>query len=155
MKNNKSESVLRDIGYYFQFAFEKGYELRYIKELYMEDWEVCLESPDNLIIIGNEQGKISLLFSPLSFEIIRENMFSIEAVIYFLSKEQKFIGKFEGKLFHQGRKAQLNRLSGLLEDYIDQITPYFGSDFENYKEGLKSTRNKYFNLYLDKYISKR
>jgi hypothetical protein len=155
MKNKKLEPVLRDIELYFQFIFDKGYKIRYVKELPMGDWEVCLESPNNLIIIGNEQGKITLASSPLSVELVRENLFSLEAIVYFLSKGQKFIGKFEGNLFYRGRKAQFNRLSDLLEEYINQIVLYFGSDFENHKSNLVSARNKYFNQYLDKYIPKR
>jgi len=155
MQNKKLQLVLSDVERYFYFLFNKRYKIRYVKELPMGNWEVCLESSNNIIIIGSDQDEIKLAFSPTSFELVREDLFSIEAVIYFLSKEQKFISRFKGHLFYRGRKAQLNRLASLLEVYIDQIELYFGSDFENYKSDLILARNRYFNLYLDKYVPRR
>jgi hypothetical protein len=66
-----------------------------------------------------------------------------------LSQGQNFISWWEGEgNGFQRTMKQLKRLARLLEEHIDQITPYFGSDFYSHKSGLIFAQNKYNDLAL-------
>ncbi|MBI5840800.1 MAG: hypothetical protein HZB19_11925 [Chloroflexi bacterium] len=152
MSNRKLDPILRDIKHYFQFLFDKGYKIHCVKELSMGDWQVILALDNCGIVIFSDQGEISALFSPVDSNM--KYRVGLEGMIYFLSHEQIFIGKLE-KNFFNARRKRFETLASLLEQYIDQITPYFGKDYEKYKHELMSIQRKYLDIYLDKYISKR
>jgi hypothetical protein len=143
--------VLRDIKHYFGFLFDNGYQIRDkdIGFLAARNWEVILESPECLIKIFSDQYEVFLVFSPVNVDI--DNRLGIKSLIYYLSKGQKFIGKFEGD--YKDRKKQLERLASLLKEYIDQITPYFENyEFQRYKSDLLKAQQEYYDIYIRKYM---
>ncbi len=152
MKKNKLDPILRDIEHYFGFLFDKGYKIYHVKELPMGDWEVVLESLDNSIVIYSDHGEINLAFTPIDSDI--KNQVGIRAMIYFLSGEQNFIGRYD-KNIASNRQKIFEKLAGLVKEYKDQITPYFGKDFEKYRPELILARKKYNDIFIDRYIPKR
>jgi len=145
--------IARDIKNYFRFLFDKGYKIREI--LYhpqsFGNWGVILESLNNLIIISCDREEIFVSFAPLNTDK-RDNI-GLEAMIYFLSQGQVFIGNFDGDLFRE-KKKQFEKLSHLLEEYLEQITPYFGGNFLSYKTELLSTQQKYNDQLLKRYAAR-
>ncbi len=152
MGSGKMDIVLRDIKHYFHFLFERGYKIYSVKELPMEDWQITLALDNTGIVIYSDQGAIGVLFSPVDSNMTYR--VGLEGMIYFLSQGQIFIGKSE-KYFFNARRKSFERLASLLKEYIDQITPYFGSDYEKYRHELTLAQQKYLDIYLDKYIPKR
>jgi hypothetical protein len=145
--------IARDIKRYFGFLFDKGYKIqniRYHPESF-GNWGVVLESPFNLIYIFCDREEIFLSFAPVDTD--HKDGIGIEPMIYFLSQEQNFIGSFEGDLFRE-KKKQFEKLADLLKEYLDQITPYFGSDFLRYKNELLSTQKKYNDTLLKRYAAR-
>jgi hypothetical protein len=153
MENKQLDSVQKDIKRYFGFLFDKGYKIRdaVYDSQHFGNWIVALESPNCVIEITNDRNEILLAFAPVKSG--RNNQIGLRPMIYFLSHEQNFIGPYEGNLFW-GRKKQFERLASLLKEYIDQITPYFGNDFEKYKSDLMSAGKKYVDLSIERYARK-
>ncbi len=152
MKSKKLAPVLRDIEYYFQFLLDRGYKIHNVKELPMGDWQVTLALENCAIVFYSDQGDIGVLFSPIDSNL--NYRVGLDSMIYFLSDEKIFLGKFK-KSFFDSRNKIFERLSGLLNEYIDQITPYFEKDYEKYKHELMLIQQKYLDVYLDKYIPRR
>jgi hypothetical protein len=153
MKNNPQQLIVRDLELFFGFLLNGGYKIRefhYFPESF-GNWEAQLESPNCLIIISSDRNAILLSFASLKANI--NYQIGIEPMIYFLSREERFIGNFEGNLF-RGKKKQFERMANLLKEYIGQITPYFGDNFENHKNELLSAQNKYNRLSLEKHIQR-
>lgn len=152
MGSKKLDPILRDIEYYFQFLFERGYKVYSIKELSMGDWQVTL-ALDNLgIVIYSDQGDIGIIFTPIDSDMTYR--VGLEGMIYFLSQGRIFVGKLE-KHFFNARRKRFEKLASLLKEYIDQITPYFEKDYEKYKHELMLIQQKYLDIYLDRYVPKR
>lgn len=149
--HEKKDPVLIEIEDYFGFLFDRGYKIRQFKDLPMGDREVTLESSSNCIIISSDRRDLDLAFAPL--DTTTRNRIGIRGVIYFLSGGQNFIGRYKKTLFNR-RKNRFEDLANLLRLYIDQITPYFGKEFDTYRHELILAGNKYNDLYMDKYISK-
>jgi hypothetical protein len=147
--------VLRDIQNYFRFLLESGYQISSMEEFSMGDWEVTLQSKDNVITITNDQGRIILAFSPLGTTSRRENLFSLEAIVFFLSNSTRFVEESRGRFFRKGRGAQMERLAKLLQEYIGHIKPLFGSQFDLHRRSLSLARDRYFETYMARNISKR
>lgn len=152
MKSKKLEPVLRDIENYFKFLFDRGFMIHQVRELSKGDWQVMLALDNYGIVIYSDQGEIGVLFSPIDSNL--NYRIGLEAMIYFLSNGEVFVGKVE-KSFFNSRKRVFERLSGLLKEYIDQVIPYFGKDYEKHKHELMLTQQKYLDIFLDKYIPKR
>jgi len=151
MKKLAQAFIAKDIKHYFGFLFDKGYKIRdiqYFRESF-GNWRVVLESPICLIIISQDRNAIFVSFSSASAGMKKQ--IGIRAMIYFLSQKQNFIGDFNGNLFW-GKKKQFERLAGLVKEYIDQITPFFGSDFKKYQAELLVAQKEYNNLLLRRYI---
>ena len=152
MKKDKIDCVISDIQYYFKFLFDKGYQIQHIKKLPMGDWQVTLSLDNCAIVIYTDRGEMDLVFSPVNSD--GNYRVGITGMVYFLSYGQNYIGKFKRNFFDT-QKKQFERLATLLNEYIDQITPYFGEDFEKYKQELILVQQKCLAIYMDKYISKR
>lgn len=150
----KPDSLIKDVKHYFEFLYNKGYKIRYADHpsQFSGNWVVELESSDCIIYITSEQDYLHLAFSPVK-NADRKKRFSIGTMIYFLSGGNNFMGPFEGNTFW-GKKKQFTRLAGLLKEYIDQITPCFGEDFEKYKSDILCAEEKYNNLGAQMYARK-
>lgn len=152
MSSKKFDKILRETERYFHFLFERGYTIRRVKELPMGEWRVILSLDNCVIMIYEEQGEIGVLFSTLDSNF--DYRVGLEGMIYYLSNGKTSVGRLE-KSFFSARKKSFERLSSLLEQYIDQIIPYFGEDYERYKHEIILAQQKYLDIFLDKYIPKR
>ena len=152
MRKNKLDSIIKDIEYYFRFLFDKGYKVHHMKELPMGDWEVVFASLDNSIVIYSDHSEINLAFAPIDSDV--KNQIGIRAMIYFSSHEQNFIGRYDKDIL-TNQKEMFVKLSSLLKEYMDQIIPYCGKDFEKYRYEIILARKKYNDIFIDRYIPKR
>ena len=135
--------ILKDVRHYFGFLIKRGYKIsdsEYLLEK-MGNWGVDLESDKCKIQIYNDRGVINLAFMPLNGDM--KSGVSIRAMIYFLTDGKEFVGDLEGHYLTWSKKEQFERLEGLLRAYIDQVEPYFGGKFDNYKNDLMSAQKKY------------
>ena len=142
MKNKKLDSVHKEISRYFEFLFDKGYKIRdsEYSPQHFGNWRVTLDSPECVIEIYCDRNELSIAFG--SSDVNRKGRIGLEPMIYFLSREQNFIGSYKGNFFW-GKKKQFKRLASLLKEYINQITPYFGNDFQKHEIDLMFAQNKY------------
>ncbi|HUH96486.1 MAG TPA: hypothetical protein VLZ89_03950 [Anaerolineales bacterium] len=152
MKRDSLDPILKEIYTYFDFLFAKGYRIKEAKTLSMGSWKITLDSPDMSIDIFNDQGEINLLFSPTNNSDYR-NQFGIRTIIDYLSHGKSHIGKFERHLFGN-RKKRLQMLAGLLAEYLDQITPCFGDNFQKNKPGLFLAREERNDIFMERYMRK-
>lgn len=143
----------KDIRRYFGFLFDKGYKIRdsdYSPQ-HFGNWRVALESPECVIEIYCDRNELSVAFGPS--DVNRKSRIGLKSMIYFLSQGKDFVDSYEGNLFW-GKKKQFEGLANLLKEYIDQITPYFGDDFEKYASDLMFAQSDYNNLAVERYARK-
>jgi hypothetical protein len=141
MNINRTDGLLSDIKHYFGFLLDQDYQIQSVRFLEaFGDWDVTLESSKSLIEIYTDRSQIMVVFIPDKAD--RKLLFSLEAIIYFLSKGQNFIGHFDGNLAW-GKKKQFERLSNLLRQYNDQISSFFSQDYGNLKDDLLLAQAKY------------
>lgn len=128
MKNKKVDSIVKNVEHYFDFLHAKGYETRTADYSPHPNgsWVVQYESQVCAIYITNDRDYISIEFSPIN-KPDWKNRINIERIVYMLSEGQRIIKPFKGNLAWEKNK-QLERLSKLLEEYIDQITNYFENE---------------------------
>jgi len=134
--------IARDIKHYLGFLFERGYtinEIHYDSRTF-GNWWVVLQSSRCVIVVTQDRSELLVSFAPHMSE--PKNQIALESMIYFLSEGKTFIGYFDGNLF-QEKKRQFERLARLLNGNIDQIEPYFGSNYEKYKSELLNAQRKY------------
>jgi len=146
--------IQRDIRHHFGFLEESGYKIhdaQYFPEM-NGSWAVDLESSGCNIEIYSDRDVLNLIFIPVNAD--RKYRISVEAMIYFLTEGREFVGDFEGN-FAWGKRKQFERLVSLLKTYLDQIVPYFGDDFEKYKDNLMLAQKKYNDLSFKIYRTKR
>jgi hypothetical protein len=153
MTKNKFNNILKEIHVYFGFLFDKGFEVRNSEELPMGDWRIVLASSDICIIIYSDEGEVNLMFSPVQETDARSHI-GLGTMIYYLSHGEIYIGKYKRYLFNN-RKKRFEILANLLRKYLDQIIPYFGNNFENYQHELVLAKQKYIDIFMDRYIRNR
>lgn len=143
MLNKKPTSVIKSINRYFGFLFDAGYQILSVD--YHPDafgnWEVTLGTDQSILQICQDRAAILVYFLPLRGN--KESRIELKAMIYFLSQGKIFIGPFKGNLTW-GKKKQFEELAELLRGYLDQITPYFGVDFNDYKNEILTAEKDYF-----------
>ena len=149
MQNRKLAHIQKDIKRYFKFLFDRGFKFSdsFYDAQNFGNWTVSLESSKCIIEISSDRNELFVAFASIKD---RRSTIGLKPMIYFLSQGQNVIGPYEGNLFW-GKKKQYQRLATLLEKYIDQITLYFGSDFQKYKEELILAGKKYVDLLLENY----
>lgn len=143
MLNRKITSVIKSINRYFSFLFDSGYQILSVD--YHPDafgnWEVTLGMDQSILQICQDRAAILVYFLPLQGN--KGCRIELKAMIYFISHGKIFIGPFKGNLTW-GKKKQFEGLAELLRDYLDQITPYFGIDFNDYKNEILAAEKDYF-----------
>ena len=154
--------VLKDINTYFSFLFDQGFQIRYVnfEQRRMIFWNAILESSKCLIHIFQERSDIFLTIAPPNaitpnnvIEI--QNQIGIQPMIYYLSAGKKFIGLYE-RSFYRDRKKQFKVLASLLEENLNQITPFFGNyEFRQYQRDLLDAQKEYNDLLIKRYVSER
>ncbi len=151
--------VIKDVKRHFGFLFDKGYTISNMHYSYQHfgNWVVTFESQKCAIYLV--QDRLELLLSLAPRKADTKDWFSLEAMIYFVTKGQRFMGFFEGN-HTWDKKKQFERLANLLKEYHDKIVPYLDntnpweSDFAKYKDELTTTQRKYNNLLMEDYRQK-
>jgi hypothetical protein len=125
MENKSVRAVTRDVESFLDFLYDKGFKLS--STAYSPhpngSWVVKFKSQECMLYITSDRDRISADFYPLD-NINEKHRISIEKIIYILSGGNEIISPFKGNLAWSKRK-QLERLSKLLNKYIDQITIYY------------------------------
>jgi hypothetical protein len=136
--------VINDIEKHFYFLFERGFKIQSMKYYPQAfgDWDIVLGSSSCHIRIGAERGIVMLSFRPP----IETAYFatSMEAMIYFLSNGEQYVGVYKGNILD--REQQLERFAKLLEIYIDRIISLFSKDHERYTPSLLIAQQKVSDL---------
>ena len=153
--------VLRDIKRHFGFLWDKDYTISHTHYSFRHfgNWIITLESQKCTIFISQDRLELQISLAPRKAEI--RDSFSLEAMIYFLTKGQEFIGYFDGNL-SWGKKKQFERLAALLRRYHDQIVPYLDnngnnlweSEFWKYKDDLIANQKTYNEISVASYRQK-
>jgi len=125
MENKKTISIKKDVERYFAFLYSKGFLIRSVEysPQYFRNWVVTFESPTIVIFITSDRDYLILEFSSQK-DLSVKNRITIEEIIYSLSKGKVIVERFQGNPAW-GKKKQFERLSKLLEKYIDEIIPCF------------------------------
>ncbi len=136
---SKEVQVLEDIRKYFEFLFERGYVI-YSKQIFsveFDAWEVVLKNQDFFIKFEEEKGGLDLSFGSPSKGFMR-----IRALIYYLSKERKFIGLGSGCISFL--RNHMETEAKLLQQYIDKFEASFGGEFPSTIEEAKLAEDRYY-----------
>lgn len=124
MENKKNQAILRDVEKYFNFLHEKGFtvsSVEYVPSL-NGNWMVEYKSSKFTINIISDRDEISIEFN----ETQKGVNLNIGQVVYSLSNQKEIVQSYEGN-FSWGKNKQLQRLSNILERYIDKIIDYFNT----------------------------
>lgn len=151
--------VIKDVKKYFGFLLNKGYTISDTHYSYQHfgNWGVTLESQNCKIHLVQDRLELLVSFAPLKAD--RKDEFGLEAMIYFVTKGQEFIGFFEGN-HSWGKKKEFERMANLLREYHDQIVPYFDNEnpwesaFGKNKDELISVQKKYNDVLMADYRQK-
>ena len=151
MAKRREHRIIEDIKHHFGFLFDKGYLIRDVRYSQEAFWHVILESPNYFIRIDCDRDYISVLFDPEK----RNGRYQIglESLIYYLSDGKHFVGYFEGNPAW-GKNKQMERLSGLLSEYHDQIARLFETDPQRLNEDLAPSQKNYSKLLQEGYSRK-
>jgi hypothetical protein len=120
-------------------------------------WDLVLESPKCLIHIFQERSDIFLTLAPPNAAtpyhgIGIQDQIGLHPMVYYVTKGTRFVGLYE-KEFYMSRRRQLRALANLLEEYLDQIAPYFGNpEFWQHQGDLLSVQKEYNDLLVKKYV---
>lgn len=146
MKIYQENSMVRDVKHYFGFLIDKGYQVHDARS-----WYVSLKSAKCFIKILSDRSEISVTFAPVNVKTKHE--IGLGTLIYYISRGKNFVGYFEGNLAW-GKNKQLERLSSLLSQYLDQIESLFEKDFEELNKDLALSQKKYGEMLEKSYSEK-
>ena len=133
-----SPKLMEDINKHFNFLFDRGYEI-YMAQPINDDWDVwqlILRNQDTWIVFKAERGGLTISFGP------PQNTMHIHALIYFLSKQKKFIGLGGGCINLFGNT--MKRESKLLQEYIDRFEASLESEFPKTEKDVKLAEQRYY-----------
>ncbi|HCK67242.1 MAG TPA: hypothetical protein DHW49_13345 [Anaerolineae bacterium] len=119
------DSIVKKVEKHFNFLYEKGFIMSnaaYVPQL-NGNWDVEFKSQDCYIYIVSDRDEIILDIAPVKYNNIY-NRVSLEKEIYNLSNGNVIVEPFKGN-FAWGQKKQFERLSRLLEQYIDKIIEHY------------------------------
>ena len=121
----KVDSIIRKIENYFGFLHENSFirsNAEYSPQI-NGNWLVEYKSEECLIYITSDRNEIILEIAPTK-TTNNNNRVSLEKEIYILSKGKVVIEPFQGN-FAWGENKQLEHLSKLLKEYINQIKEHY------------------------------
>lgn len=143
MFDKKLNFITKQIKRYFDFLFDTGYQIQSVDyhPNGFGNWEVTLGTDQSILQICQDREAILVYFLPLRGD--RECRIELKAMIYFLSRGKIFIGPFKGNL-SWGKKKQYEELGVLLRENLDKIVPFFGVNFNDYKNEIITAERDYF-----------
>jgi len=121
----KVDSIIKKLEKYFGFLYETGF-IRCNAEYFPQlngNWVVEYKSEECFIYITSDRDEIILEIASIKGTNIN-NRVSLEKEIYILSNGEVIIAPFKGD-FAWGENKQLERLSNLLKEYINQIKEHY------------------------------
>jgi len=147
MSDQMKASIRGDVERYFRFLHDFGFVVQSVDyhPKSFGNWEVVYASEECLVEISNDRDGIDLNFMPLN----KDGTFrvGIKGMIYCVTQGQKFIDYFSPSPF-PSRDEQMKELAILLKEYLAQIAPYFGSNYQAHKEEILSAEKKWNNFAL-------
>jgi len=152
MKDRELEILKKDIQKYFKYLFDRGYTFSNVIKLSMGDWMIFLQSPNNSVVISSDEKIFDLGFGPKN--ATDSNFIGISGIIYFLTNKEVKVGLIQHGQ-NKNRDERFIELSKLVEQYHDQIIPYFGDDYWLYKLDLSKAGKDYTRLMIDTYWNKK
>jgi hypothetical protein len=128
MKNKKLDSIIHEVEHYFGFLHDKGFRTSSAEysQQFNGNWVIEFESSDCKSFITSDRNYIILEFSSIKNQDVGRRM-TIEDIIYLISNGRTAVKPFDGNLAW-GKKKQLERLSLLLKEHIDQIMLFYRSE---------------------------
>lgn len=137
---------------YFNFLFEKGFEIRRCSNFLesLGNWFIEFESDSCFIVVLSDRDEIIIRIYPVKLD--RKIVIGLKPMIYYLTNGKTFIGTHKRNLVG-GTKKQVEQMSELLEKYIDRIIPYFGNEFQTHKDGKMVAQKRYIELQVATYES--
>lgn len=138
-------SIRYDVEQHFSFLHDFGFVIQSIDfhPKGFGNWEVVYASKECLVEISNDRDGIDLNFMPLNKD--KTFRVGIKGMIYYVTQGQKFIDYFWTRPF-PSRGEQMKELAILLNEYLNQITPYFGGDYPDHKEEILSAEKSWDNF---------
>lgn len=145
MSDQMRANILGDVERHFRFLRDFGFAVQSV-DYHLKgfgNWEVVYASKECLVEISNDRDGIDLNFMPLN----KDETFhiGIKGMIYYVTQGQKFVDYFLVRPF-PSRDDQLKELAILLKEYLAQITPYFGNNYQIYKEEILSAEKSWYNF---------
>jgi hypothetical protein len=147
------QKIKQDVKKHFEFLFDSGfhfYSAKYQKE-HMRYWEIILRSKGLLVKIYDDRGEI--MMSAISARSKDGSWYGLGTLVYFITKGEYFIGRYEGNLLD--KDSQMQRLSEILRKYVDEIYEVMGSGFESNRGQLQITHQQVLDLYQEAYRKSR
>ncbi len=127
MDNRQAQRLPRDIQSCFGFLYDRGYCVRQVEhaEWLTGNWTVIFESRIMLVYVYNNDGRIGVDLSGNNPAVSNRRV-PVERLINTLSDGRDLVMPFRGSI-GASKKKQLERLSLLLREHIDQLTSYFAN----------------------------
>ncbi len=127
MDNQQAQRLPRDIERCFGFLYDRGFCLRQVEhaEWLTGNWTVIFESRGMLVYVYNNDGRIGLDLSDNN-PAVSNRRIPIERLMQTLSEGRDLVIPFRGSI-GASKKKQLERLSMLLRERIDELTSYFAN----------------------------
>lgn len=142
--------ITRNVVRNFSFLFNKGFSISnasgFIESL--GNWFVEFESSSCFIIILSDHDEVDVRIYPVKPD--RKVVVGLKPMIFYLTSGRVFIANYEGNLVWETKK-QLAGVSRLLEDYIDQIIPFMGREFQNIKNDYMVAGKRYVDIQVATY----
>jgi len=134
-KINLPKDVVEDIYKYFEFLFDRGYEINSANNINPSwlAWDATLKKHNFFVKFEAEKGGVVLYFGSPT-----KGFMGIRPLIYFLSDGKDFV-KAGSSAYRMKTEAEL------LEEYIDDFEDSFESEFPATEEEVKIAEAKYFN----------
>ena len=139
--------ITRNVVRHFKFLFDKGFNVSNASGFFdsFGNWFVKFESSKCFLTVLSDRDEVTIRIYPIKAD--RKIVIGLKSIIFYLSKGQTFIGNYQGNLLW-GTRKQLEQASKLLEEYIDQIIPYMGNEFQRIADDYKLASEKYLELQI-------
>ena len=137
--------ITRNVVRHFKFLLDKGFRIsnasNFIDSLGF--WFVEFESPKCFLMVLSDRDEVMIRIYPVKAD--RKVAIGLKSMIYYLSQGKTIIGNYQGNLVW-GTRKQLAQISSLLDEYIDQIMPYMGNEFQHIADDYKLASKEYVEL---------
>ena len=154
MKEVSLNLITKNILRYFRFLLDKGFVITRASDFLesLGNWFIEFESSSCFIIVLSDRDEVVVRFYPVKSN--RKIVIALQPMIFYLSGGKTFIGNYEGNLVW-GTRKQLKQTANLLKEYIDQIIPYVGDEFQRIENDIRLAGNQYMRIQRATYRQER